>query len=646
MFPQLVFAIGVFFIPLFFVTATPNFFTTPKQFLLVILLLILTLNWAYQTFISNSLRLSASRLRFGLLGVGLVVLANLALYPEGRLEAVVGPGSIYLALLAWTYFLTIFSDHSLSNKLLYTFLGSTSLLALHSLLQLTFLSHLDTLPLYMQTRGFTPTGSPLTTFILLGLGAVTALSLTLKPTHSHGAIKILTLCAVFLNTVGLISLGALLLPGQELSPLLFPLRASWNIALDALKSFPSLFLGIGLGNFGSFSQSVKPLFLNLTPFWNITPTNGGSELLNLLTTTGILGLLAFLALPLLSFPTRLQSSPSPLYILTILAGLALVLLPGTFPILFIFFTGLGLLAATPASSHTLTRAGSASFALFALSICLLVGYGAATVVRAESHLRRAQLALQNNDGKKVYEQTLSAVKLLPAMSNYRLSYSQVNLSLAGALSQKQTLADSEREQVSQLVSQAIREGKLAASLRPHDSASWVNLGHIYRNLVNVADGADQFAVSAFAQAVSLDPGNPALRVEFGGLLYQLAQNSQKTEDKNNLYARAQSEFQTAIQLKNDYANAYYNLSKLLESTGDVSNAYLAMQKSLSLLGPDSPDLGRATSELETLKSKLPARSASQSDAGEPKPTPAESDLSAPSPLPSPLPGGPLEIPTD
>jgi hypothetical protein len=100
-----------------------------------------------------------------------------------------------------------------------------------------------------------------------------------------------------------------------------------------------------------------------------------------------------------------------------------------------------------------------------------------------------------------------------------------------------------------------------------------------------------------------------------------------------------------IPLRANLPNAYYNLSKLYETTNDYEGAYLAMQKTLSLLGPDNPDLDRATAELATLKTKLPKPTTAPTT---PPSTSTESslapsDLATPSPLPSPLPSGSLDV---
>jgi tetratricopeptide (TPR) repeat protein len=443
------------------------------------------------------------------------------------------------------------------------------------------------------------------------------------------------------------------MPGQELSPLILPLSSSWNIALDAMKPVRSLILGVGLANYGDFASSVKPLLLNATPFWNQSIVTSGSELLQILTTTGLIGLFSVLAIPVIAFRfvrTHLEQKPKEdptlisIIALAVISGLSLVVFPGSLPVLFVFFSAVGLLCATSPHSHSLPLQNSLAVATVGLIIFVLTGFYSYKVYAAEWHLHNAQVALAKNDGKTVYEQNLAAIKLLPTLTSYRLSYSQVNLSLASALSQKSSLSDADRQNVTQLVSQAVVEAKTATGLRPHSAATWQNLGTIYRNLINVAEGADQFAITAYAQAISLDPGNPTLRVEFGGLLYQLGTSSKNSADQALLYDRARNELQTAISLKSDYANAYYNLSKLLETTKDYGDSYLAMQKAISLLGHDSQDLGRATSELEMIKAKLPTRSTSPSDTGEGK-APASTSLSNPSPLPSPISGDKIPLPS-
>lgn len=632
---KIIFPLTLFLAPLLFWTLTPNFFVTPKQILLVLAVFLLILHWAFTVATSRSLRTSSSPLRFGLAGFVILILLNLILNKTGRAESLIGPASLYLSLSAWTYFLTLHHDTRLHKSILAAFLGSTLILSLHTTLQLTLLYKLDFLPLFMQSRAFTLTGNSLTTLILIALGGALSLS-HLRPTiydlRSNLRPTIYHLLSTILYLIAFVALGALILPGQELALNILPLTASWNITLDAMKMARSFFFGVGLANFGIFYNSVKPLFLNATPFWNILPANSSSEFLGILTTTGVLGFLSFISLPLITLRSTIYDlrSNEPFKLLFILSGLALIFSPGSLPLLLIFFTTMGVLAAAAPLTHPLTRPASLVLSLSILALVITGLYYSYRAVGGELNMRQAQIALAAGDGKLVYEKNIAAIELVPTLSSYRLSYSQVNLALASALSQKDSLSDVERENITQLLSQAIREAKLAVNLAPGDARAWQNLANLYRNLVNVADGSDQFAIQSYSQAVALDPANPALRLEFGGLLYQLKD-----------YSRAQSEFQTTIQLKADYANAYYNLAKLLEATGNYQNAYSTMQKAISLLGPDSTDLARANSELDAIKAKLPP-----SEEKTPPPAEQATELVQPSPLPSPIDGGPIDLPAD
>ena len=78
------------------------------------------------------------------------------------------------------------------------------------------------------------------------------------------------------------------------------------------------------------------------------------------------------------------------------------------------------------------------------------------------------------------------------------------------------------KKVSVLLQQAVREGKSAVSLDGLNANYWTNLATIYRDLIGVVDGAPDWSLSAYQQAVALDPTNPSLRLDMGGLLYAAA----------------------------------------------------------------------------------------------------------------------------
>lgn len=636
-------AILTFLITNFFWTITSNAFFTSKQFLLLIFIVFQLILMASHIIKSRTVKLSSSPFRYALYTLAVALTLSLFAQANLRLESFVGPVSFYLLLLIWSYFQNLNNSTELRRYFISSLILSLAILALFTILHLTYLSNLTTLPTFLQSRGFTPTGSPLASVTLLLLGIILSGYDFIKTNHLP---KYISASSLLLSVLSFVSLGYLLLPAQELSPLLLPLRASWNMALDALKNPTYFFFGVGATNFASFFRSVKPLYLNATSLWNYSPLYSGNEVLQILTTFGMLGLLSFAYLTYSSFVNKIKTSDQALTFIIVFSLISFILAPSSPVMMFVFFTALALNSSSQSKSFELSISNSYLISLPLTLISLLLLYYSSIYFRAEYNLHLAQVALSQNDAKTVYEKSLATSKLLPKYTNYRVFASQVNLSLAAALSQKKDATDADKQNVVTLVSQAINEAKVATTLRPQDSETWRNLGLTYRNLINVADGSASFAIDSFAQAISRDPANPALRLEFGGLLYQIGQTLEKPEEKAQIFNRAQSEFQLAIQLKSDFSNAYYNLSKLLETAGDLNNAYLALQKAISLLGPDNPDLPKATNELSTLKEKLPKPTPSPSVAptqSSQVETPPEAALSTPTPLPSPIAGGPLEI---
>jgi len=619
---------------LFFWPITPNFFSSSKQLIVLLASLFTSIIFFATIFTTKSLQYRKNPLSLAIVIFGLSIILSLLINVEGRPEALANKGGLLLALSLFTYLIYNMGHGKTIKKIIMTTIPWTSfLLSLHSILTLTLGPKLDFLPIFMQAKSFTLTGDYLSTLLIIIIGTI----ISLNKIKNSSSLKILNIVQIIFGTITSVAIISLMLPGGALSPIFVPYIETWAITLDALKSTKSLFFGIGLSNYSSLFTAVKPLSLNGTRLWNLVPQTGTSEFLTILTTSGLLGGISLLYL----FFTSLKSAKkTSLYLPLVITIIALVLTPSTTPLYVLFFVIISGLNDDDQSTLTLSQNTSSFVAIAGILLSFtLFTYGIKPII-SEYYIGLAQNALKKNDGKSVYDLNQQAIKYSPHTTAYRMSYAEVNLILASSLSQKKSLSDQEKATISQLVQQAVTEAKNATTLRPNYSPAWVTLAKIYRNLINVADGADTFAIDNYAKAISLNPADPTLRIEFGGLFYQLGTKSEDTKIKGVYFSRAQSEFQTAIQLKPTLPNAYYNLSKLLETVGDYESSYLAMQKAISLLGPDNTELGRANTELETLKSKLPNASpvttliSTDLDS---------SDLATPSPLPSPLSGGPVEL---
>jgi predicted Zn-dependent protease len=201
------------------------------------------------------------------------------------------------------------------------------------------------------------------------------------------------------------------------------------------------------------------------------------------------------------------------------------------------------------------------------------------------------------------------------------------LALANALAANPDLSDQDQATVSQLVQQSIREAKNAIAIDPNNAIYWTNLAGIYQQLINLAEGADQWTIASYQQAATLEPTNPALALSLGGVYYSL-----KT------YGEAINWFQRSVNLKPDFANGYYNLAIAHRDAGDYAQAAGAMQAVLGLVEADSGDYQIASRELDDIKSKLQAAQPQQETA-EPE------TLTPPQPLPSPI-EEPIQLPQE
>ncbi|MBI2007217.1 MAG: tetratricopeptide repeat protein, partial [Candidatus Blackburnbacteria bacterium] len=233
------------------------------------------------------------------------------------------------------------------------------------------------------------------------------------------------------------------------------------------------------------------------------------------------------------------------------------------------------------------------FALVSLSGLALVLYFGRDIYAGEMAYRRGLNAVLANDGIRAYNSMIEAINKNPRFDGYRISYSQINLALANNIAAKKDLTDQERQTVSQLIQQAIAQAKSGVSLNQKRSENWGNLARIYQSLIPAAQGADQFAIATYQQAIALDPVNPELRIALGGVFYGLGR-----------YEDAARVFELAVAAKPNHANAHYNLASALREKKDTGRAVGEMEQVLQLVDVTSQDYKTAQAELDKLRGKL------------------------------------------
>jgi len=171
------------------------------------------------------------------------------------------------------------------------------------------------------------------------------------------------------------------------------------------------------------------------------------------------------------------------------------------------------------------------------------------------------------------------------------------MALASGIANKKDLTDADKKTVTQLVQQAINEGKSTVVLNPSRAGNWEILAQIYRSVMPFATGADQFTIQTYTQAVILDPVNPNLRISLGGVYYALGK-----------YDLAIESFKLAVLAKPNLANAHYNLAVAYKAKKDYDNAIIEINNVLGIVAKGSSDYNLAKAELDNLQKNKPAAS--------------------------------------
>jgi len=636
--------------PLFMLPLTSNFFEFNKLVLLIAATSLLLILWGVQSLANRSLKISLTPFSIPLLGYGLFhFISSFVATPASPVDALMGRGSLFLALGLFVQLtVTMVDNRRFIRHAIYALIGSGTVLAIINIFQAlgfglsNLLNHLFGTSL-ANTVAFTPAGSPMA--LLSFLAPVILIALFMAFTKTDAAEKISLFVLSALMSAGFVIALIYSFPGKDTAPIFLPLQTGYAIAVETLKTPKTALLGMGTNSFGVAYNQFRPANLNLTDAWNIRFNASSSEVLQMLTTVGLIGFGLFIWLISIMIKTAkldLHSAQAKSIIITAFGILLLLfLIPSTYPMLFMFYLSLLLWGLQlKLSNHdviktlggelkTTERIKPLQLISFYAPIVFLFAvagaslYFAGRAYAAEITFKQALDAAAANDGVKTYDLQRQAIMQNPYLPRYRRAYAATNLALANSLSTNKNLTDQDKQQIAQLVQQSIREAKIAVSMEPANVTNWESLALIYRSLINAAQGADQWTVAAMAQAIKVDAVNPSLRIDLGGVYYLLGK-----------YDQAIRLFQQAAELKSDYANAYYNLSHAYQQKKDVVTAFDYMRQALSLTKSDSADYTKAKGELEELSKQLPVNEASKA-ATIKQTAPAKTELQAPAPASAP-----------
>lgn len=475
---------------------------------------------------------------------------------------------------------------------------------------------------------WTPTGSIFTTLILIVLALVYVGRAFWRAVK--GEFKIVSLIGLLATLVVLI-LGAIFTVVEifELRPILIDFQAAWVVAVESFKNFTSAIFGVGPGNFRIAYARFRPIGINATEAWALYFNASFGQYLNLLTETGLLGLVAFLGI--IFFVWRgIKGNGGRLVVNYPELLLGVLLIGGLFlsfdiNLWLVFFVLLGL------AGNNLVKIKINRYFLLTILLGLLIVVGSwyGRAVWADALFARSLAAFERGEGGNAYNWQVEVLNRNPHLDIYHLAYAQTNLALADALAQEEDLTEQDQQQITILVQQGIQAGKNAVAVNPFWFDNWVSLANIYQQIVGVAQGAEQWVIDSLNQAIALDPVSPEVRLRLGGFFFAL-------ED----FDSAQRQFELAVNLKPDHANAHYNLAATYRAQEKWAETVLVLQTVLSLTEPGSTDFDLVQQELDEARARLPQEEEPEVQDGE-----EVGQLQPPQPLPEPQ-ISPINLPVE
>lgn len=494
------------------------------------------------------------------------------------------------------------------------------------------------------------------TLVLIGntaswVGAVVVILVTVMAAKRDQLIKALPMLAVPL-IVAVVGLALSMIPVGKVNPLYnkaqnFPRELqlsfgdSWVVAASAFRDNP--FLGSGPDSFLFNFTQYKPISINATNLWNLRFDSAHDEYLQFLGTVGGLGFmgLIFFAVMIINFAWKglfnhENNLASALATSALVAVVMLAFHTSTPAVVVSMLTIFAMLMAIHkqvsgkvdefsigikaskirdtfgVDSNTMV-AGDILPIILLIPILVFVAWGLYQTYNAvlADYYHRQALNAANTKALDTYNDLVKAENLNKDIDLYRVDLAQTNFALANAIAQAKgpsesspggSLTDQDKQYIQTLLSQSVAEGRNATILSPRNSANWEILASIYRQISGVAQNALAFSLDSYGRAVALDPLNPVLRLNIGGVYYSV---------KN--YDLAIRFFDDAIKLKPDYANAYYNLAVALRDKGNTQEAEQIAEQLVVILQKDtnSPDYKTASDFLANMKQAVATLSGQQ-----------------------------------
>lgn len=416
------------------------------------------------------------------------------------------------------------------------------------------------------------------------------------------AAPLATLLVAIFFLIGGSTIGNALVSAMNAS--VVDVRPSWQSTFDVGSHTyaTSPIFGSGPGTFGQQWLKFRDRSLNDTVFWNVDFTSGIGYIPTSFVTTGVAGVIAWLAflglflfigIRALLFRTpsdsfmrfvSLASFSGALYVII----LSILTVPGPM-VLVVGYMMLGIFVSSLRYGRErreigviFARSPRVGFVIvFGLTLVLL-GSVVAAYVFVERYLgdvayAKATVAYSNGNLAEATTDVNRSILFAPSERAYQLA-AAIGIGRMKQIVADKTLSPADAQQQFQAaLTGGIQSGATATRLWPNNYQNWVMLGNVYQTVVPLnINGAYENAKASFEQAGKISPTNPTIP-------FVLAQ----LEIAKGNAAPAEEDLFKAITLKHDYTQAIFLLSQLQAQEGKAKEALQAAEAA-AYFAPNDP----------------------------------------------------------
>ena len=429
--------------------------------------------------------------------------------------------------------------------------------------------------------------------VWLGVGIVSVVYLAYIYSHTQSQARAQSLMGpllfLFVSIVLFLSQDIVSVFNESFNPPLDvtpSVSSSWSVAEQVFKERP--ILGVGQNEFGYAWDRFKDPAVNTTIYWRLRFATGSSFATTLLSTTGFLGILAFLlfvgsliwsGLVLLS-KLQLEHEDRPhvsalflgllfllsswfFYPLTVVTSVFVFLLLG------LFVAEMGVMGLVP--YHTFTVRGDSTkgflvalVTVFLMVVCIVGLYVRSRKQVAAIEYSRGVEALLVRDSVNEAETFFRhAVVLDGSRDEYYSAITQTSaIRLQRALQNTEGLTPEEVQDNFQVaLSSAIASAQAATEVNSGNASGWRLLGQVYELVIPYVGGAAEAAAGSYTEAITRAPTDPVLRDDAARVHMILGD-----------YVKAREQLGEAVRLKPDYAAAHFRLAQISIVKNNVEEA--------------------------------------------------------------------------